>query len=297
MSQGIVYNIQRMSVQDGPGLRTTVFLKGCPLHCLWCSNPESQRFTPQVLFFQDLCIGCGHCMNVCPHEAVVQRGAVFSRDVAKCVDCGTCVESCPSKARVLSGKMMTVDEVMRVVHQDELFYQNSDGGVTFGGGEPTSGGAFFLDMLRVAHDSGLHVCVDTCGYCPEDRFAETIALTDLFLFDCKHMDPEQHERLTGKDNALILRNLRTALNSRCEVVIRMPLMPGLNDTDDNIAAMALFLQEYGRDEVEVMPYHVFGRSKYQALDKFMPTLTQYTPESLQAVLKRFVQHGLKPVIV
>ena len=142
---GIVYNIQRMSTKDGPGLRTTVFLKGCPLHCPWCSNPESQSFKPQLMFFSNLCVGCGACERICPNGAVVKIGDVYNRDRSICTDCGLCVESCPSKAREMSGKRMTVEEVMRVVDSDSLFYDNSGGGVTFGGGEPTAAGAFLLE--------------------------------------------------------------------------------------------------------------------------------------------------------
>ena len=226
MSQGMIYNIQRMSVQDGPGLRTTVFLKGCPLRCLWCSNPESQQFTPQMLLFDNLCVSCGACMQVCPNGAVVPlENGKMGRDTEKCTHCGACTEVCPNKARVMSGRIMTVEEVMEVVRKDWLFYENSGGGVTFGGGEPTAGGQFFLDLVQTAHDEGLHVTVDTCGFCPEDRFDKTIGLADLFLFDCKHMDPEQHKKLTGQDNALILRNLEAALSSSTEVRVRMPLMP------------------------------------------------------------------------
>ena len=294
---GIVYNIQRMSTKDGPGLRTTVFLKGCPLHCSWCSNPESQSFKPQLMFFSNLCVGCGACERICPNGAVVKIGDVYNRDRSICMDCGLCVESCPSKAREMSGKRMTVEEVMRVVDSDSLFYDNSGGGVTFGGGEPTSGGQFFLDLVQTAHDEGLHVTVDTCGFCPEDRFDKTIGLADLFLFDCKHMDPEQHKKLTGQDNALILRNLEAALASSTEVRVRMPLMPGLNDSDENLAAMAAFLGRFGRRQVEIMPCHAFGKSKYAALGKPYPDVQQYTPEGLKAAEERFARHGLVPVIV
>ena len=153
---GIVYNIQRMSTKDGPGLRTTVFLKGCPLHCPWCSNPESQSFKPQLMFFSNLCVGCGVCERVCPNGAVVKIGDVYNRDRSICTDCGLCVESCPSKAREMSGKRMTVEEVMRVVDSDSLFYDNSGGGVTFGGGEPTVAGAFLLGLLDASIRRGYH---------------------------------------------------------------------------------------------------------------------------------------------
>lgn len=298
MSHGIIYNIQRMSIQDGPGLRTTVFFKGCPLRCLWCSNPESQSFTPQMLYFDNLCTGCGACAAVCPQGAVVRReDGRFDRDAERCDHCGTCVEVCPSRARVMSGQDMTVDEVMDVVRKDSLFYENSGGGVTLGGGEPTAGGAFFLDVLQAAHDDAFHVTVDTCGFCPPERFDQVTKLADLFLFDCKHMDPEQHKRLTGQDNAPILRNLRAALESSTPVRIRMPLMPGLNDGEDNLAAMADFFRPHGRREIEVMPCHAFGRNKYLALGRPLPAVEQYAPEQLKETLARFERHGLTTLIV
>lgn len=296
MQKGMVYNIQRMSTEDGPGMRTTVFLKGCPLRCLWCSNPESQKFPPQLLVFENLCIGCGHCVEACPAGAIVQKGDKFNRDPAICTDCGACVPGCPSKARVMSGEEMTVEEVMKIVRKDELFYSNSGGGVTFGGGEPTAAGDFLLGLLRAARDANLHVCVDTCGFCPEDRFRQVIELTDLFLFDCKHMDPEKHKELTGVDNAQILANLRNALQSGTEVRIRIPLMPGLNDSEDNIAAMAKFLGEVDHRDVDVLPCHAFGRNKYAALNLPQPAMQAYTPEALKEVLAIFAKYGLKVTI-
>ena len=297
MSQGMIYNIQRMSIQDGPGLRTTVFLKGCPLRCIWCSNPESQLVRPQVMCFENLCSGCGNCMNVCPEGAVIPLDGVFGRDTGKCTDCGACVASCPTEAREMSGEMMNVEQVMEVVRKDSLFYENSGGGVTFGGGEPTAGGQFFLDLLQESFNQGYHITVDTCGVCPEERFDKTIELADLFLFDCKHMDPVQHKELTGMDNTLILRNMRAALSSNKEVRIRMPLMPNMNDSEENIAALASFLNEYGKKKVEVMPYHAFGKGKYAALGMTYPEIPPYTPEQLKIVLQRFADNGLEPEII
>ena len=285
-----------MSTKDGPGIRTTVFLKGCPLRCLWCSNPESQSFSPQMLFFSHLCTGCGACLSVCPSGAIGFEDGRSTLDREKCTDCGACAAVCPSKAREMSGRVMTVDEVLSVVAKDSLFYENSGGGVTFGGGEPTSGGQFFLDMAEAVLYEGWHVTVDTCGYCPEERFDKTLKVVDLLLFDCKHMDPEQHKALTGVDNALILRNMRAALESRRKVRIRMPLMPGLNDSDENLDAMATFLRPYGKTEIDIMPCHAFGRNKYAALGKPLPPVRQYEAEELKEVQARFERHGLTTII-
>ena len=248
------------------------------------------------MVFEDLCTGCGHCAEVCPSGAVVQNGDKFNRDVALCTDCGACVPGCPSKARVMSGEEMTVEDVMKVVKKDELFYLNSGGGVTFGGGEPTSAGDFLIALLQASVNAGLHVCVDTSGFCPEERFKQVIGLTDLFLFDVKHMDPEKHKELTGVDNAQILANLRQALQSKAEVRVRIPLMPGLNDSEENIAALAAFLGENNHKEVDVLPCHAFGRNKYAALNLSQPVMEAYAPEALKEALARFEKHGLKVTI-
>lgn len=294
---GIVYNIQRMSTKDGPGLRTTVFLKGCPLHCPWCSNPESQSFKPQLMVFANLCVGCGACAQVCPNGAVVKIGDVYNRDRALCTDCGLCAASCPTKAREMSGKRMSVEEVMRVVDSDSLFYDNSGGGVTFGGGEPTAAGDFLIALLDASMKRGYHICLDTCGVCPQDRFKTIMDKTELFLFDCKHMDPEEHRRLTGLDNEVILKNLHMLFEAKKDVRIRVPLMPGINDTEKNIAQMAEFLHKHGRDEVDVLPCHTFGHSKYAALNLPDPVMKPYPKEELDLVLDRFAQYGLKVVMV
>jgi pyruvate formate lyase activating enzyme len=297
MSQGIVYNIQRMSTKDGPGIRTTVFLKGCPLRCLWCSNPESQQTSPQLLFFSSLCTGCGLCFSVCPHHAVGMQAGISTHNAALCQHCGACAAQCPSHAREMSGKSMSVDEVMAAVKKDALFYENSGGGVTFGGGEPTAGGQFFLDLVAASLDEGFHVAVDTCGQSSAKIFDKALELADLFLFDCKHMDAEQHTKLTGHDNSLILRNMQAALSSGKEVRIRMPLIPYMNDDEKNIAAMATFFHTFDRHEIEVMPYHAFGLSKYAALGKAQPDICSYSPEALHTVLALFTKHGLSPIIV
>ncbi len=297
MESGIVYNIQRMSTKDGPGLRTTVFLKGCPLHCLWCSNPESQSFHPQLLLFDNLCRSCGACARVCPHDAVIKVGDVYNRDRGLCRDCGACVEVCPTKARVMSGSRMTVGDVMAVVDRDSLFYANSEGGVTFGGGEPTAAGDFLVALLQDCANKGYHTCVDTCGVCLPDQFRKVMALTDLFLFDCKHMDPEEHRRLTGLDNALVLENLRQVLESGREVHIRVPLMPRLNDSEENIRALSEFLRRYGKTDVDVLPCHAFGGSKYDALRLPRPAMTAYPADELKKALERFARHGLNVTIV
>lgn len=298
MDTGIVYNIQRMSGQDGPGLRTTVFLKGCPLSCQWCSNPESQDRRPQLLMFPKLCSGCEACVSVCPQQAIVMGGDHLSRtNRHKCVACGACAAVCPHKAREIAGKVMTVADVMRVVEKDELFYQNSGGGVTFCGGEPTASGEFLLELMQACRNRGYHICLDTCGHCEQQAFLKAAAASDLILFDCKHMDTTIHKQFTGVGNERILSNLKKLLEAHYAVRIRIPLMPGINDTKSNIAALADFLKPYGIFDVDILPCHTFGSSKYEALGLNPPSHLPYPKEDLQQVLQCFEQNGLHPAIV
>lgn len=294
---GIVYNIQRMSTKDGPGLRTTIFFKGCPLRCSWCSNPESQSFKPQLMVFTKLCSACNACEKICPQGAVTTIDGVCNRNRAICTDCGVCATICPTKAREMSGRRMSVDDIMRVVDSDSLFYNNSGGGVTFGGGEPTAAGDFLLTLLDACSRRGYHTCVDTCGVCDPERFKEVIQRAELFLYDCKHMDPEEHKRLTGHDNAIILENLHNLFEAGKDLRIRVPLMPGINDTEKNIAAMATFLHKHGRHEIDVLPCHTFGYSKYDALNLSRPNMGSYQPEELKATLARFAKYDLKAITI
>lgn len=296
--RGILYNIQRMSVHDGPGLRTTVFFKGCPLRCLWCSNPESQASVPQLLFFSDLCSGCGRCLSICTHGAVTKKDQVIGRDLSRCTGCGQCSAQCPSAACSLSGREYTVEEVMRVIRKDAAFFGNSGGGVTFSGGECTMQPNFLMALVDACQNEALHVCIDTCGQTDPVFFQALLHKADLFLFDIKHMDSEAHKRLTGLGNGLILRNLHTALAACPEKIrIRIPLMPGLNDGEENIAAVAALLGSYGMNHVDVLPCHSFGGSKYQALARPLPDVCEYSPAELHTVLERFAAHGLETEIV
>lgn len=297
-TQGILYNIQRMSVHDGPGIRTTVFFKGCPLRCLWCSNPESQALHPQLMLFANLCIGCGRCAEVCPSGAVVREGVIFSRDFSSCSNCGSCAEICPAAAGAMSGRIYEADEVMKIVRKDAAFYFQSDGGVTFSGGECTLQGEFLIKLITRCSAEGIHTCVDTCGQTEAKLFLRLIDMADLFLFDVKHMDCDQHKLLTGVSNNLILQNLAALLErAPGKARIRMPLMPGMNDCEQNIAALAAFLKPYGVHQVDVLPCHSFGRNKYHALKLEQPSIPEYEPEELKRVIAIFAAHGLETEIV
>ncbi|MGN1037974.1 MAG: glycyl-radical enzyme activating protein [Mailhella sp.] len=297
-TQGTIYNIQRMSVQDGPGLRTTVFFKGCPLRCRWCSNPESQSLYPQLMHFQKLCTDCRRCTEVCPSGAVILLDGHITRDFSRCINCGRCAEVCPTAAAAMSGRVYTSDEVMNEIRKDASFYWNSNGGVTFSGGECTMQGEFLLSLLDACAAEGFHTCVDTCGVTEPHLFKILLGKADLFLFDVKHMNSEEHKRLTGLGNERILENLKTGL-SQCpeKFRIRVPLMPHLNDSEDNIASLAGFLDGFGIHHVDILPCHTFGSSKYDALHLTQPGIPKYEPSQLQSVLSLFASHGMNTEII
>jgi len=258
MTSGFIFNIQKYSIHDGPGIRTTVFLKGCPLACWWCHNPEGQAQTSETIKFEGRCIKCGECLQVCKVKT----------DVRRCSRCGACVAVCPAGARQMTGRKMGVDEVVRVVMEDEVFYRESGGGVTFSGGEPLTQGEFLVGLLDACHGRDLHTAVDTCGYVPLDQLLKVAALTDLFLYDLKIMDDARHLEYTGVSNALILDNLRTLSSKHDNIWIRLPIVPGFNDSPGHIEAIADFLVTLsGIRQVNLLPYHEMGLSKGERLGR------------------------------
>jgi pyruvate formate lyase activating enzyme len=261
----MIFDIQRYSVQDGPGIRTTVFFKGCPLTCLWCSNPESQSFKPQLMYFEPRCKHCYQCIEVCPSKAISKDAdGNLVHDRRNCQACGTCVEECLAEARSITGKEMSVEEVYRIIEKDVGYYRNS-GGVTFSGGEPTRQPEFLLQLLTKCREMGLHTCLDTCGFTAWDILQEVIKHVDLVFMDNKHMDTEIHKKLTGVGNELILENTRKIASQGIPVVIRVPLIPGLNDTDENISQLGQFMKDCGLPRVDLLPYHRFSLGKHKAL--------------------------------
>lgn len=267
----IIFDIQRFSVSDGPGIRTTVFMKGCPLRCPWCHNPESQHPFPEVMFFESKCIGCGRCREACP------RGAI-SPDPSLCVDrrlcdnCGKCAQACPSNALVLSGTLMTVSDVMRQVEKDAPFYKASGGGVTLSGGEPTMHPEFAAALASFCRERGLHVALDTCGFAARGTFARLIEHVDLVLFDVKHTNPERHKNLTGADAEPIIDNLYEVAERGVATVIRVPVIPGCNDTTDNVHKLAHLVRQLldlggNITCIDLLPYHRLGEAKYKALGR------------------------------
>lgn len=261
---GTIFNIMRFAVNDGPGIRTTVFVKGCPLVCWWCHNPESQAFGPELQVWPDRCIGCGACIAACQH------GLALSREMpAGCMACGRCAAVCPARARTITGWKATVADVMREVVRDTVFYDESGGGVTFSGGEPLAQPEFLLALLRACRAQGIHTCIDTSGYAPRRALLDVAAETDLFLYDLKLMDPAGHALYTGGELNLVLDNLRALSAVHSCINIRIPVIPGINDGDDNIRAAGAFIAglEANVRDVTLLPYHATGLAKYARLGK------------------------------
>jgi pyruvate formate lyase activating enzyme len=260
--RGLVADIQRASFRDGPGIRTTVFLKGCPLRCLWCHNPETQSPRPQLFFSVDRCVGCGACAGVCD-RAVHRVGAGGHEvDFGSCDLCARCIGECNSSGLRIVGREMGVDEVMREVMADAEFYANSGGGVTLSGGEPLFQHGFATAILRGAQRRNVHTCVETSGFVAPDRFVEALAAVDLLLFDYKATDDGDHRAFTGVSNRLILDNLDAAYRRGKAIILRCPIVPGLNDTARHFAGIRALDERYPRlHGIELMPYHDFGNSK------------------------------------
>lgn len=280
----IVSSIQRYCLDDGPGVRTTVFLKGCPLRCLWCHNPETHRIEPELMQRDHKCTACGRCVVVCPRSArslfLDGERPYVTVDRSLCSTCGKCVEVCPVQACEICGDEMTVDEVMATVVRDRIFYKSSGGGMTVSGGECAAQPDFTLALLRQAADKGIDRAIETCGQGKAEFFREAAELGTLFLYDLKEMDPERHRELTGVSNERIIENLLMLMDMGARIHVRMPLVPGVNDSDEELAALADFLKENeGRYELcQIMPYHSMGNSKAAALgrEKFLvdPELTK-----------------------
>jgi len=259
---GRIFEIQRFSIHDGPGIRTTVFMKGCPLRCLWCHNPEGISSESLLSFVRKKCIRCGYCLQACEQGVHSLIGDEHVLDRRKCIVCGACTRECYSGSLEVVGREASVDEVIATVVRDRPFYENSGGGMTLSGGEPTHQIDFCEALLRAAKGEGLNTCVETCGFSPYDRFERLLPLVDLFLFDLKETDSDLHRKYTGVGNKLILNNLRRLHDSGAHVLLRCPIVPGLNDRTDHFDALAQIATCLHRLEgIEIMPYHTLGTDK------------------------------------
>ena len=324
MENGIVFNLQRYSIQDGPGIRTTVFLKGCPLRCRWCHNPEGWSREPEVVVLEGRCIQCGACQKACPQglahgvaqtsqttrDGVAPQGAQMklespyvgsyafsgqSTPVGTCLLCGACVAACPAGARRLVGRQMSAAEVLGEVMKDRIFFDESGGGVTFSGGEPLAQAEFLKVLLAGCRARGVHTAVDTCGHAPREDLAQAVPLTDLFLYDLKTMDEQQHWEYTGVSNKLILGNLEWLGRAHENIWLRVPLIPGLNDAPAQLEVMARFAASMpGIKQVNLLPYHQLGEAKFPRLGKTyqLAGLAPPSPAEVEAALGHFAAQGL-----
>lgn len=261
---GRVFSIERYAVHDGDGIRTIVYLKGCPLRCLWCANPEGQEERSQLFFFPERCIGCGRCVDLCPKGGALRNvGGGIEHHPSHCRGCGLCVEVCSAGARHLFGQSMSVEEVLVEVLKDSAFYRKSGGGITVSGGEPTMQPDFVASLLSECRRRGLHTALETCGYTSWTKLEAIAEHLDLALYDLKHMDSEEHRRLTGVPNDLILENLLQLSARGLSIVVRVPVIPGHNDSPDNLEALATFVEQLPSVRgVNLLPYHNYGSGKY-----------------------------------
>ena len=266
-----IFNIERHALHDGPGIRTLVFIQGCALRCRWCSNPEGLEDKPALMYNKKLCHACFDCIPVCPKEALSKSEDGILVDRKKCDVCGLCTESCFYDALTVAGRRMTTDEVLDVVLRDIAFYATSGGGITLSGGEPTVHPAFSAELLKKCRECGVGTAIETCGHAEPEDFAAVAIHTDIFLFDIKHVDDEKHRAFTGAGCENIRVNYRFAASLGRPIIVRIPVIPGLNDTPEELAAIAYFaLSEGGAEMVHLLPYHCLGMPKYQALDMEYP---------------------------
>lgn len=280
--QGLITNIQRFSVHDGPGIRTTVFLKGCNLRCFWCHNPEDMNPYPEIQFFEERCIFCGSCVEICPHGAHVINGDSheFNRD--QCDVCGECVEDCYAQGLIQVGAWMEVEQVVDEVLADRPFYETSGGGVTLSGGEPLLQIDFVRSVLEQCRGRGVHTAVETAANLPWTRIASALPLLDLVMMDIKMMDSDKHQRATGVPNARILENAQKLGQGPLPLIVRTPVIPGVNDTPEDIAAVAGFIASFpSLVYYELLPYHPMATSKYRSLDQSYDAADLKSPPKAQ----------------
>ncbi|MEE8540933.1 MAG: glycyl-radical enzyme activating protein [Desulfobacterales bacterium] len=296
MKSGVIFDIKKFAIHDGPGIRTTVFFKGCPLSCDWCHNPEGLKAEKQRMYRADRCIGCEECVQACPQDAITLSEAGIVSDQNRCIRCGVCAATCPSQAMEFAGSEMTVDQVMAQITKDVLFYDESGGGVTFSGGEPLMQADFLCALLDACGDLNIHRTVDTTGDTDADVISRVARRTDLFLYDLKHMDSDRHRQYTGVSNRRILDNLKFLCAQSAGIQIRIPVIPGFNDDTENIERTGAFLAEHPNlKKVNLLPLHLNGSTKSMRLGMASPIDTLHIPgpETLHVIAARLEGYGLE----
>jgi pyruvate formate lyase activating enzyme len=293
---GCVFDIKKYAIHDGPGIRTTVFFKGCPLYCRWCQNPESWKKQPELGYRAGRCVRCGRCVEVCTRQAITFTDDQPSTDANKCTLCGECVDTCASGAREIIGRQMSVDDVMKEIEKDVVFYDQSGGGVTFSGGEPLMQPEFLLALLNRCRAQKIHTAVDTSCHAEPEIIERVSEKTDLFLCDLKHMDSSMHERFTGVDNKLILDNIKLLSDAGKEIIIRIPVIPGFNDDRKNIEATGKFAASLTRvNRVDILPYNRGGKEKSARLSVEIKLMQTETPdeEKMSSIAETLDNYGFE----
>jgi len=298
MQKGFIFDIQRFSTVNGPGIRTALFFKGCPLRCAWCHNPESQSSKSQLLFTKSKCIGCGRCVRECKNAVHALLDGKHLIDFQKCIVCGDCVKSCYRGALQISGREASVMELMNLVLRDKVYYDLSGGGVTFTGGEPTIYAGFIAELSGLLRGKGVHTALDTCGYAPRNVFEKLAPVCDLFLYDIKVMNEERHKKYTGVSNRKILDNLVWLIRGNSNVRIRLPLIPGVNDDENNIIETSRFLTTLGIGELDLLPYHEYGKNKAEGIGRIEEISFQKPDaEMIDRVMGLFRANGIEPCLL
>lgn len=309
MRQPLITNIQKYSIHDGTGIRTTVFFKGCPLSCKWCHNPETQNYEKEILVYQERCVGCGACKEVCSSGAIActenaesETGKVEALQRVACIACGNCVDECIHNARELCGTFWTIENLVKEVLKDRAFYETSGGGVTLSGGEVLAQELDYIEkLMRTLHARGIRIFIDTCGGVSGNAFERVLPYADTFLFDIKLLDEEKHKKYTGSSNRQILENLKWLSDQNASVWIRIPVIGGVNDTEEEIGNIGRFLKKNGikYKQIHLLPYHNTGSGKYEHLNMTYEGHEFYVPEPekveyLKAVLEK---ESLGPVYI
>jgi pyruvate formate lyase activating enzyme len=295
MQRGLIFNVQKYSIHDGPGIRTTVFLKGCPLHCAWCHNPESISPRQEIMVVEQRCIGCSECRRACSHGLELPGDGPLPPRAEVCELCGACIGACPTEARQMVGRDLTVDEVLELVLQDRIFYEDSGGGVTFSGGEPLCQPEFLGALLQACRARGLHTAVDTCGMAQRQHLLAVAPVTSLFLYDIKFIDDARHQHYTGASNSVILENLQALAKVHREIWLRVPVIPGINDDEAGLEAIARFAAGIAAiRQVNLLPFHQTSLPKARRLGH-VSSVSGVQPPSAEAMERAatiFKNHGL-----
>jgi pyruvate formate lyase activating enzyme len=291
--KGIIFNIQKYSVNDGEGIRTIVFFKGCPLKCVWCSNPESQKVESEIFFMEERCIGCGRCEKACGTGA--REGGVWNR--SRCVNCLACADACLSEALEIKGREMTISEIVEEVEKDRVFYENSSGGITLSGGEPLMQPAFAAALAAELKRKYFDVAIETTGFARYEDLLAVVKNCDLVLYDIKHMDSAAHKKYTGVPNERILDNLKKLAARGKNIIVRMPVLGGINADEDNVRKTAAYAASLGIGQMDLLPYHRFGEAKYKKLNKqYECGATTPSEEEMQKLKAICESYGIKVTI-